>query len=155
MASALTPVARASAGAVCATPSVAAKATAPRPARRLRFIEVTPCATPRPLTMVSVRGSEPERSRQPFADIGRRGYHRRGGPTVAKRAVPRKLKEGPNGFRAVSRAAGRAVAQDPDLRSHDRLADRGSRGDQLVRAANGGREGFRGPRDYGKRAEGG
>src|SRR5215212_6719565 len=98
MASALTPVVRASAGAVCATPSVAAKATAPRPARRLRFIEVTPWATPRPLTMASVRGSEPERSPQPFADIGRRGYHRSGGPTVANESCPGSLRKGQMGF---------------------------------------------------------
>src|SRR5215213_9263447 len=99
MASAPIPVLRASAGAVCARPSVAVKATAPRPARRLRFIEVTPWATPRALTMASVRGSEPQRPRLPFADIDRRGYHRSGGSTVANEPRPgsQEAKERPDG----------------------------------------------------------
>src|SRR3954471_2055588 len=97
MASALTPVLRASAGAVCARPSVAVKATAPRPARRLRFIEVTPWATPRALTMASVRGSEPQRPRQPLRIAADAAITRAAGGR-ARKSRARKPRRGQMGF---------------------------------------------------------
>ena len=55
------------------------------------------------------------------------------------------------GLRPVPRAAGGAAGRDPDVRAPVRVADRGGRGDRLVRAAPRGRGRRRGARDHARR----
>src|SRR5436190_365352 len=59
-----------------------------------------------------------------------------------------------DGDRSISRASRRALGQNPDVRENGDFTDRGSRSDQLVRAANLRREEQGRARDHAQRAEG-
>src|SRR4051812_5179991 len=128
------------------TPAAAAKASpAITPTRERRLSRLSRFCT---LKSLRVCGS--------WLTVG----SRRRAPKLAQRHPSSETLSGVNqgghdGIRAVPRAGSRAERRDANLRADDRLADRGSGGDRLVRAAHVARAECAGQGDHGERSVGG